>query len=612
MLVIHSYTIKVVSSRVTCEVFIYSERQYFGLVVALLDSWIVVIVGCNQVGNVMNLELSIKGKEEKLWSVHDNLTKEAGKKLDLYELLGLGDIAKLKFNRVVFWVQVFNAPLICMTKEMGEFLGSLIRDLVDIDIGVTGECFGKFMRLKVAIDVTKPLKRFLRLELQKGEESMLLLRYEKLPKFCFHYGVISHSYLECSIRKEDVRNDANTDLNFGPWFRASNPPGQNKGYVFQRYKSTGSSSRGGFVANHVQNGLQQMRSNNIVNEEGVLYELKDGRSTLLEERISVNGNITRWWKRSPLCWVCMKMGWHLQKYRTGEKVVRESRKNVGAVDINEGGSYLVHGSDSEIIKKNGKWKRWEREGGKREADTVGALQMEKKRLSSSDTGGCEQDVKRAKSSVAFDQELIEISKWNWNNKKELHEAVAEKRKILSQLLGAGVGVDVNWDQQREESSLHALWSCSSLKRIRSDSGISVDGRVLDQISFLDFCFLYLRSAVSSKGEMALKQPNTGLFVGLNKGHVVTKKELAPCPSNHKGKTSKRIHFVRNVIKEVASFAPYERRMTELLKVGKDKRALKVAKRKLGTHKRAKKKRDEMSNVLRKIRATEGGENKKAT
>ena len=67
------------------------------------------------------------------------------------------------------------------------------------------------------------------------------------------------------------------------------------------------------------------------------------------------------------------------------------------------------------------------------------------------------------------------------------------------------------------------------------------------------------------------------------------------------KSSKRVLFVRSLIREVAGFAPYEKRITELLKVGKDKRALKVAKRKLGTHKRAKKKREEMSSVLRKMR-----------
>ncbi|KAJ8631708.1 hypothetical protein MRB53_025031 [Persea americana] len=111
--------------------------------------------------------------------------------------------------------------------------------------------------------------------------------------------------------------------------------------------------------------------------------------------------------------------------------------------------------------------------------------------------------------------------------------------------------------------------------------------------------------------MAPSQPKSGLFVGLNKGHIVTKREVAPRPSDRKGKTSKRVHFVKNIIREVAGFAPYERRITELLKVGKDKRALKLAKRKLGTHKRAKKKREEMSNVLRKMRSAGVSEKKKS-
>ncbi|CAN7051870.1 unnamed protein product, partial [Brassica rapa subsp. trilocularis] len=102
-------------------------------------------------------------------------------------------------------------------------------------------------------------------------------------------------------------------------------------------------------------------------------------------------------------------------------------------------------------------------------------------------------------------------------------------------------------------------------------------------------------------KMTTPQVKTGLFVGLNKGHVVTRRELAPRPRARKGKTSKRTLFIRSLIREVAGFAPYEKRITELLKVGKDKRALKVAKRKLGTHKRAKRKREEMSSVLRKMR-----------
>ncbi|KAI5069184.1 hypothetical protein GOP47_0015485 [Adiantum capillus-veneris] len=110
--------------------------------------------------------------------------------------------------------------------------------------------------------------------------------------------------------------------------------------------------------------------------------------------------------------------------------------------------------------------------------------------------------------------------------------------------------------------------------------------------------------------MAPTAPKSGLAVGSNKGHVVTKRELPARPSSRKGKTGTRTSFVRKLIREVVGLAPYEKRITELLKVGKDKRALKVAKRRLGTHLRAKKKREEMSATLRKTRSAGGAEKKK--
>jgi hypothetical protein len=43
---------------------------------------------------------------------------------------------------------------------------------------------------------------------------------------------------------------------------------------------------------------------------------------------------------------------------------------------------------------------------------------------------------------------------------------------------------------------------------------------------------------------------------------------------------KRVKMIRELVREVAGPAPYEKRIMELLKVGKDKRALKVAKKKV--------------------------------
>ena len=94
----------------------------------------------------------------------------------------------------------------------------------------------------------------------------------------------------------------------------------------------------------------------------------------------------------------------------------------------------------------------------------------------------------------------------------------------------------------------------------------------------------------------------GIAVGINKGHIVTKRTpIAKRSSFTKGKVTQRGEIVRDVIKEVCGFAPYEKRIIELLRIGKDKRALKFAKKRLGTHLRAKRKREEMAEALRSKR-----------
>ncbi|KAJ1555514.1 hypothetical protein HK405_001139, partial [Cladochytrium tenue] len=77
-----------------------------------------------------------------------------------------------------------------------------------------------------------------------------------------------------------------------------------------------------------------------------------------------------------------------------------------------------------------------------------------------------------------------------------------------------------------------------------------------------------------------KPPKSGLFVGINKGHVVTPRVPRAKPANRKGHLCQRTKFVRSLIREVAGFAPYERRVMELLKNSKDKRARRLAKKRV--------------------------------
>ncbi|CAF2634351.1 unnamed protein product [Rotaria sp. Silwood2] len=93
-------------------------------------------------------------------------------------------------------------------------------------------------------------------------------------------------------------------------------------------------------------------------------------------------------------------------------------------------------------------------------------------------------------------------------------------------------------------------------------------------------------------------PKYEIAAGLYKGRKLEKfvpKRIRP--TRRVQKKSKHVKFVRDLVREIVGFMPYERRAMELMKVGRDKRALKYVKARLGSHQRAKKKRDELQAAI---------------
>lgn len=96
----------------------------------------------------------------------------------------------------------------------------------------------------------------------------------------------------------------------------------------------------------------------------------------------------------------------------------------------------------------------------------------------------------------------------------------------------------------------------------------------------------------------------GIAVGLNKGFVTTKindKKIKKRAVSRKGIRGKRVGTVKSIIQSVCGLAPYEKRIVELLRVGQSKeskKALKIAKSRLGTHSRGKRKRELLDNYIK--------------
>ncbi|PWN90046.1 putative 60S ribosomal protein L36 [Acaromyces ingoldii] len=90
---------------------------------------------------------------------------------------------------------------------------------------------------------------------------------------------------------------------------------------------------------------------------------------------------------------------------------------------------------------------------------------------------------------------------------------------------------------------------------------------------------------------------SGLVWGVDRGHKTERRVPRAKPSNRKGRSSQSKAVVKSVVREVAGFAPYERRAMELIRNSKDKRARKFIKRRIGTLRRAKGKMEYLTNVI---------------
>ncbi|TXG56744.1 hypothetical protein EZV62_018057 [Acer yangbiense] len=124
---------------------------------------------------------------------------------------GTGDISQLSFDIAEFWVQIHDIPIMCMNRRMAKWLAEQIGRVIEIPIE-SRECWGKFLRVKVSIDISKPLKRWLRLKLDKTENIVVVgLKYERLSEFCYVCGRIGHGINECTdgeAKKEAIEGSS--------------------------------------------------------------------------------------------------------------------------------------------------------------------------------------------------------------------------------------------------------------------------------------------------------------------------------------------------------------------------------------------------------------------
>lgn len=118
-----------------------------------------------------------------------------------------------------FWVQIHNLPVGFLSEKIVEAIGSYVGVYKHADKSSFDGSWKAFLRIRVSIDVTKPLKHKMKIKKTGGEWIWIDFKYERLPNFCFICGILGHGDRFCPKLFEGYHTD--TEKSYGPWMRAT-------------------------------------------------------------------------------------------------------------------------------------------------------------------------------------------------------------------------------------------------------------------------------------------------------------------------------------------------------------------------------------------------------
>lgn len=88
---------------------------------------------------------------------------------------------------------------------------------MDVDVLESGVQWGKCLRVRVRIDVTKRLMQGKKIIVEGGESRWVSFKYERLPNFCYRCGLLKNALKDCTEGPDHSGEEGTNVLQYGAW-----------------------------------------------------------------------------------------------------------------------------------------------------------------------------------------------------------------------------------------------------------------------------------------------------------------------------------------------------------------------------------------------------------
>ncbi|GJU09943.1 reverse transcriptase [Tanacetum coccineum] len=111
--------------------------------------------------------------------------------------------SNMDMSKSPFWIRLLNLPFSRRSENYVRAIAGRLGTVLEVDTHRLKEG-SKHIRVRVMIDVSKPLCRHLSVINRKHEKVMVGLCYERLPNFCYWCGHLGHTEKECLDKPANI------------------------------------------------------------------------------------------------------------------------------------------------------------------------------------------------------------------------------------------------------------------------------------------------------------------------------------------------------------------------------------------------------------------------
>ena len=101
-------------------------------------------------------------------------------------------------NTIDLWVEVHDVQPGFMSERIMQEVGNQVGRYISLCPSNYKGVWREYMRIRVTIDITKPLRRRMKVRKSGNEWSWITFKYGHVPTFCFICGIIGHADKFCS------------------------------------------------------------------------------------------------------------------------------------------------------------------------------------------------------------------------------------------------------------------------------------------------------------------------------------------------------------------------------------------------------------------------------